>query len=335
MRKRNLLLYYDIFLHLLEYTPPSKIAHIHGVSPQSIHKKIKWMVEEGIIEPKEYNGLYKHKYYVAGPASAAFLKEVEELKDKAGEKNRGTILGAPLPFSSKPSTQPTLDFYSGRAPRIHKLMFVVRLKRQTSRPGLTFRVPSLPDSIKWTKEWEYRGGYKKLGEVKIVGMDRPATVQYFRSRVQLIENITITIPALYVIREWMEKYEDVRRYFYDIAKAIAKQFQQSGYAISDPEPVSKFGEMAFYLPVLSQLPKGDVKKYIRAQKVKENVWLDFSKGFLEIETTDKKEADNITDAIQLLLELPKLKEKVEEHDKILRDIELQYPESSPPGGMYR
>ncbi len=346
MKKRNLLLYYDIFLHLINFTPARKIANLHNVSVQSIYKKINWMEKEGIIKSGDNDTVRKGtKYYIAGPASAAFLKTVEELGVHVEQENRGAILGSALPsdpFTSAPSTSPTLDFYAGKAPHIHRLVFVVDLKRPTSRPGVRYLIPPhLPKSITWVKEWEYRAGYKKLGHIRIVGLDEPAKVQYFRSRKNFIENIMITLPALYVLKEWIERYDDARQYFYELAVAIADEFRKSGYIISKPRPTEQSGEMSFFVPILSELPEGDVKKYIRAQKITDKVWLDFSHGFPEMETRDKKEGKNISEALRMLLELPKMKSKLEEHDQLLHKlIEPQEPvytppESAPPGGIYQ
>ena len=345
MKKRNLLLYYDIFLHVINFTPARKIANLHGVSVQSIYKKIKWLEKEGIIKQGRNNTARKGStFYVAGPGAPAFLNAVEELGVAVEQENRGAILSAPpshSPFTSQPSTSPTLDFYSGRAPRVHRLVFVVDLQRPTSRSGLRFRLPRLPDSITWKKVWEHKSGHYKLGYVKIVGMEKPAAVQYSISRKRMIERLQITIPALFVLKEWIEAYEDIRMYFYEIAYGIAKEFQKSGYIISQPRPIERSGEMAFFLPVLSEIPQGDLKKYIRAQKITDKVWVDYSHGFLEIETRDPDEGKKITSALQLLLELPNLKSKVEEHDKMIHQIietesALTYQqESAPPGGMYR
>ena len=336
MKKRNLLSYYDIALHLFEYTTPQTIADLHGVSVQAVYKKIKWMLKEGILKAAEHNGPYKHTYYVAGPGFPGLLKAVEEMKGKVERTNRGAILGALPPFTSQPSTQPTLDFYTGKAPRAHRMQFVVYLSRPASRPGLKYKTPHLPETIDWIKSWEFRGGSARLGEVKITGWKDPVKVQYTMSKTGK-ETVTITLPALYILKEWLDAYDDVKQYFYDVAKTVAEQFRRAHYRITMPHPVNRFGELAFYMPVLSDVPKGEIK----AMQITDTIHIDFSKGFPEIETTDGEEGKNISQAIQVFLELPALKSKLEEHDKLLHKMispqtpKYVPPESAPPGGIYQ
>lgn len=336
MRKRNLIVYYDIFLHLTEGTPPTKIANLHNVSVQSVHQKIEWMVKEGILVKRKRSTPFKAVYYTPGPSASAFIKAVEEDEKKIERTNSGAILGAPPSFTSAPATQPTLDFYTGKAPRLHRLHFTVELKRPSSRPGLKFKVPKLPSSIEWINEWKFKGGYKKLGKIYVAGWKDPVTIQYFMSRKIAKESLYIVLPALYILKEWLDSYDDVREYFFDVAKTIADEFRKSGYIISDPKPVKRFGEMAFYLPILKDIPKGK----LRAQQITETVWVDFSHGFPEIETTEPNEAKTISESVQILLELPIIKQKVEEHDRIIHtliptDENFNNSIKSDPGGMYQ
>lgn len=316
LRERNISTYYRTYSLLISGKTQAQIAEMMRVSRSTVSRKVAYLTKAGILKEEVRSTI---KTYIPGPGAAAFIDKVKEVI----RSDTGGITGVFPPAPDRmSSTRPPLDHFTGRTPRVHNLQYVVYLKRK----GL----PSLPLSISWKKEWETNGKTRHYsGYVDIPGWEKQAHVHYIRSS-RDAETLQITLPAVYILAEWLKDIKRVEDYFDDVAFSIAKLFRESGYEISRPELQNRMKEYAFEIPFLRSM------KDLKAHKYTETLSVDFSKGHAELETTDSKEAALISEAIPLISLLPSIARKVEEHEQIIHSITTDYSKKTnePDGGMY-
>ena len=320
MRQRDLSAYYRTYSLLIAGKTQSQIAEIMKVSRSTLSRKVKYLTKAGILKEEIHSSI---KTYIPGPGAAAFIDKVKEVIKSDTGGIEGIFPPAPGEMSS---TRPPLDHFIGRTPRVHNLQYVVYLKRK----GL----PSLPLSISWKKEWETKGKTRHYsGYVDLPGWEKPAHVHYVRSS-RDTETLQITLPAVYILAEWLKDIKSVEDYFDEVAFSVAQLFRKAGYEISRPELQNRMKEYAFEIPLLRSI------KDLKARMYTETLHVDFSKGHAELESTDGEEAALISEAIPLIPLLPGLARKVEEHEQILHSLhsmahnDYSPKNKEPEGGMY-
>lgn len=286
------------------------IARSHGVSAATISNKIKILKREGIIEVE---GKSSSTTYKPTPGTRKFILDCEAILDP--DSGTGGAEGeVELALSGSKEfnlSNPTLGHYTGDCPRTHNLQFTVKLEK----PGIKgyWGIPSLPKQINWIKEWEPNSGsWHSKGLIKLEQWANLAEVHYINGKKSQVETLQIVLPCAYILKSWLDEFDKVEQYFYNVARKIGKLFQKTGYKVGNPELTNRRIHHGFTVPVFKCFED------LKSHRFSDTLWLDFSHGEPELETNDPDEARQLAKAIPIFKDLPWIKRTVMRHEQIIR-----------------
>jgi len=309
-RRRDYRKDYEIFTRLVTGNFNQKqIAEKMGIGKDAVSKRVKRLIEEGVLIERIRSSI---NIYKRGPAAKAFIEKAQGYIDTGG--NVPCSITTPPPGRIA-QDKPPVEHWQGKAPRTHNLQFLCRLIRPPPSGRVEWKPPELPGEIDWGVEtpsgnnpWYTKGNTEhRLGELALPGWTKPAKVHYSHGK-HSGEKIQIKLPATYLLADWLKDLDSAEEYFFALAGDIAALFQKAGWETGVVEKTGRGFEYGFYIPLLEYMrDKG-------AFKVSDTVWVDFSPTDSqgkrpEAETNDPRK-DDIPGAWEAFLHLPDLEDAI-------------------------